>query len=61
MQDHHIAYPVLLDQDGVIGDTYPARLMPTTYVIDHDGRIVDTKIGVLDEATLTEHIAALLR
>src|SRR3712207_9396715 len=51
-----IAYPVLLDPEGVIGEKYPSRLMPTTYLIDRDGKIVHTKVGEVDEATLMEQV-----
>ena len=59
-RDQRISYPVLLDVTGEVGQLYPARLLPTTYLIDRDGRIVHTKVGEVDEATLTEQIRALL-
>jgi len=51
---------VLLDPEGIVGEKYPARLMPTTYLIDRNGKIVHTKVGEVDEATLSEQIKALL-
>jgi len=60
VRDQGVGYAVLLDPDGVVAEKYPARLMPTTYVIDPNGKIIHTKVGEVDEATLTEQIAAIL-
>lgn len=59
-RDQGISYPVLLDTTGEVGQLYPARLMPTTFLIDREGRIVHTKVGEVDEATLREQVLALL-
>lgn len=61
VRDHGLTFPVLLDETGDVGDTYGARLIPTSYLIDRDGRIVYTKVGEIDEAQLKEQIAALLK
>lgn len=61
VRDQGIAYPVLLDPDGLVGEKYPARLMPTTYLIDANGKIVHTKVGEVDEATISEQVEALLK
>lgn len=60
-REQQIPYPILLDTTGEGGQKYPARLMPTTYLIDRDGKIVYTRVGEIDEATLDEQIAALLK
>lgn len=59
--DQGIGYQVLLDSDGAIGEKYPARLMPTTYLIDRDGKIVHTKVGEIDTATLLEQVRSELQ
>ncbi len=59
-RDHGISYPVLLDTEGSAGQKYPARLMPTTYLIDRSGKIVHTKVGEVDEATLSEQVRDLV-
>jgi peroxiredoxin len=61
VRDQKISYPVLLDTDGAVGTVYGGRLMPTSYLIDRDGKIVVTKVGEVDEAQLREQIAALLQ
>jgi peroxiredoxin len=58
--DQGIAYPVLLDAEGAASETYASRLMPTMYLIDRNGKIVHTKVGEVDEATLTEQIKTVL-
>ncbi len=60
VSEQKIGYPVLLDADGAIGAKYPARLMPTTYLLDREGKIVHTKVGEVDEATLMEQVRSVL-
>lgn len=59
--EQSVSYPLLLDMDGAVGTTFGARLLPTSYLIDRDGKIVVTKVGEVDEAQLREQVAALLR
>jgi cytochrome c biogenesis protein CcmG, thiol:disulfide interchange protein DsbE len=61
VRDQKISYPMLLDTDGAVGTVYGGRLMPTSYLIDRDGKIVVTKVGEVDEAQLREQVTALLR
>lgn len=61
VRDQKINYPMLLDLDGTVGTIYGGRLMPTSYLIDRDGKIVVTKVGEVDEAQLREQVTALLR
>lgn len=61
VRDHKVSYPVLLDTDGSVGRSYGGRLLPTSYLIDRDGKIVVTKVGEVDEAQLREQVTALLR
>ncbi len=58
--DQDIGYQVLLDPEGTVGEKYPARLMPTTYLIDRDGKIVHTKVGEVDAATRVEQVRRVL-
>jgi peroxiredoxin len=61
VRDQRITYPVLLDLNSDAGQKYSSRLMPTTYFIDRTGKIVHTKVGEVDEATIEEQIQALLQ
>jgi cytochrome c biogenesis protein CcmG/thiol:disulfide interchange protein DsbE len=56
-----VSFPLLLDVDGAVGTAFGARLLPTSYLIDRNGKIVVTKVGEVDEAQLREQITALLR
>jgi cytochrome c biogenesis protein CcmG/thiol:disulfide interchange protein DsbE len=60
-RDQGISYPVLLDAEGVATEKYQSRLMPTTYLIDRNGKIVHTKVGEVDEATLMEQVQVMLQ
>lgn len=60
-REQGISYPVLLDTDGAVAQQYAGRVMPTSYLIDREGKIVVTKVGEVDEAQLSEQVAALLR
>ncbi len=43
-----------------VGQKYGSRLLPSSYLIDLDGKIVSTKVGEIDEAQLDEQVQALL-
>ncbi len=43
--DHGITFPIVLDVDNRIEAGYPVIGLPTTYVIDRDGRIVERTVG----------------
>ena len=60
-RDQGISYPVLLDTEGSVSQTYASRLMPSSFLIDQDGKIVSVRVGEVDEAQLEEQVAALLR
>ncbi len=60
VRDQQIPYPIALDTDGAFAQQYVGRLMPTSYLIDQQGRIVATVVGEVDERQLEEQIAALL-
>ncbi len=61
MADYPIDFPVLLDQDGVTIRRWPVRGLPTTFVIDPDGRIVYQAIGgrAWDDPKLLDMVRAL--
>lgn len=61
VRDKQVSYPVLLDVEDEFGQKYGARLLPTSYLIDRDGKIISTKVGEIDEAQLDEQVQALLK
>ena len=60
VQDNGVRFPVLLEPDPVVTAGYGSRLMPTSYLIDRNGKIVYTRVGQVDEQNLSERVAALL-
>lgn len=60
-RSEQISYPILLDTEGKASETYVSRLMPTSYLIDRDGKIVSIQVGEVDEAQLVEQVEALLK
>lgn len=59
-RDQGISYPVLFDMDGKVGRAYASSLMPSSFLIDRDGKIALVRVGEVDEAQLQEQVAALL-
>lgn len=43
--DYPVDFPLLLDEDGKEVKRWPVRGLPTTFVLDPDGRIVYTVVG----------------
>lgn len=48
----HWTLPVLEDPSGLVGDRYGISGLPTTFVLDRDGRIVQRLTGPLTTAAL---------
>lgn len=61
VRDQKVTYPILLDTDDKFGSAYRARVLPTSYLIDRSGKIVQVRVGEIDEAQFAEQIAALLK
>ncbi|NMD68939.1 redoxin domain-containing protein [Bacillus sp. DNRA2] len=57
MEDYGISFPVLLDVNGVVADTYQAMTIPTSYVIDPSGKIVQKITGPVDKEKLKKLIS----
>ena len=41
-----VTYPMLLDSDGRVYDLYRVGALPTTFIIDAQGRLLKTRIGI---------------
>lgn len=63
LEDHPVSYPVLADPEGDIGIPYRIRTLPVSYLIDRQGRIVQSyrsfKLG--DEVEIKQQIESLLQ
>jgi thiol-disulfide isomerase/thioredoxin len=42
---HHLTYPNLIDSDGVTGSRYGLNGLPTTFILDGEGKITDILRG----------------
>jgi thiol-disulfide isomerase/thioredoxin len=45
IREHHMTYPDLRDQDGVVGQRYGLIGLPTTFILDSHGTISDVLRG----------------
>lgn len=43
--DYPVDFPMLLDQDSTVISKWPIKALPTTFVIDQEGRIVYRAVG----------------
>jgi thiol-disulfide isomerase/thioredoxin len=62
VREARMTFPVLLDNDGKAANTYGARGIPTTYVVDHTGNAVSGVTGAIEWHTpaMEEYLRALL-
>lgn len=60
--EHKMTYPVVLDPEGKVAGLLDASVLPTTVLIDRNGRIVWKKIGAImpQDDTLTKAIEQAL-
>ena len=61
--DYPVTFPLLMDLDSSVINDYPAMGLPTTYVIDTEGRVIYRAIGTRewDDDTLLNQIKALIK
>jgi len=63
--EHGFSYPVVLDdrEEGLTGGLYQVGPIPTLFLIDREGKIVEKKIGYdpADGEELDEAVAALVQ
>jgi peroxiredoxin len=62
LEDHPVSYPVLADPEGVIGIPYRVRSLPVSYLLDREGRIVQSFRSYQpgDEIDIKQQIEILL-
>lgn len=56
MKNYGLSFPVLMDADGSVGDTYQAITIPTTYFIDSEGIIQQKLVGPMSKDTMEDMI-----
>jgi cytochrome c biogenesis protein CcmG, thiol:disulfide interchange protein DsbE len=58
--DHKMTYPVVLDPDSTLANMFQATVIPTSVLVDRQGKIVWQQIGALPEND-TKLVAAIER
>lgn len=51
--------PVLLDEDGKVGELYEISTLPATYFINQEGKVKETHIGILNKEEIKEKVEKL--
>lgn len=59
VQDYKLTFPVLLDEDGSVGMEYEIMTIPTSYVLDTEGRIFQKVIGPMNEQMMKDLVEAI--
>lgn len=61
LADYPVDFPLLLDQDAAVIEAYPVTGLPTTYIIDPQGRITHRAVGgrEWDDADLLDTLRGL--
>ena len=54
-----LTFPILLDEADVVGKQYNILTIPTSYIIDPEGRIFKEVIGPMDEPMMEELVREL--
>ena len=57
MRDNGLSFPVALDEDGKVGAAYGIQAIPTTFILDRDGKIIVRFVGSIDWNTEKIHAA----
>lgn len=52
MEEYNVSYPVLLDETDRTGSDFKVLSIPTTVILDRDGREVERIVGPVSESTL---------
>lgn len=59
VDSYELSFPIPLDKTAEVTHKYGVMSMPTTYMIDTQGRIAQKVIGPLDEKTLNELVDSM--
>ena len=55
MRDNGLSFPALLDGDGRVSNSYGIQAIPTSFIIDREGKIVSRLVGSIDWDTPKIH------
>ncbi|BER92295.1 peroxiredoxin family protein [Atrimonas thermophila] len=60
VKNYGITYPILIDEDEEVSESYGVYYIPHHFFINRDGEIVDNQVGLMSEAELEERILDIL-
>lgn len=52
VEEHKINYPIVMGTQKVLNDYQPGHFIPTTIIIDRNGKIKHKHVGIMDKETL---------
>ncbi|AXI31244.1 thiol-disulfide oxidoreductase ResA [Priestia aryabhattai] len=55
-KQYGLSFPILMDKDSQVLGAYGIDPLPTTFLIDKNGKIVDSFIGGLEESKIKEYM-----
>lgn len=56
VKEHGMTFDIMLDEEGSVGSKYQVITLPTTYIIDTKGNMVNIIEGPMNEALMKELI-----
>ncbi|MGB5944971.1 redoxin domain-containing protein [Paenisporosarcina sp.] len=59
VEDYGLTFPIPMDVEGKVGETYQAITIPTSYMIDTKGRIQNKIVGPMDENMMKDFVSNL--
>ncbi len=59
IREYHLSYPILRDGSGRVGESYGVAGLPTTFVLDPEGRIVRTLRGPQTATSLRDALGSV--
>jgi cytochrome c biogenesis protein CcmG, thiol:disulfide interchange protein DsbE len=59
IEQYRLTYPILRDATGAVGDAYRLSGLPTTYVLDSGGRIIERLRGPQTDSSLHAALTAV--
>lgn len=56
VSEYKLSFPILLDSKGAMGSVYQAVTIPTSYILDTEGRVQSKFVGPMDQETIVKLI-----
>jgi peroxiredoxin len=56
VQKHHLSFPILIDSKSQVQNAYSVGPLPVTFLIDKNGKVIDSLTGTLTEKMIQEHM-----